>query len=143
MLQRHTTAYAALIRGEIAAVQKRSAEMVEAYRDAQKRHDSWFGRFLLGRAYVETGHFAEALAELEIAAKRHGETTDAFFTDHQTLRYLPPMYYWLGRAQEGLGAIGSARTRYEEYVKLRPEADPGDALMADARERLRRLSAAP
>jgi tetratricopeptide (TPR) repeat protein len=143
VLQRQTTAYAALIRGEIAAVQKRTGEMIDAYRDAQKRHDSWFSRFLLGRAYVETDHYVEALAELEIAAKRHGETTDAYFTDHQTLRYLPATYYWLGRAQEGLGALGTARTRYEEYIRLRQNADPGDALTADARERLRRLSAAP
>ena len=50
------------------------------------------------------GHSAEALAELEQCVKRRGEATDAFFSDMPTLRYLPTAYYYLARAQEGLGA---------------------------------------
>ena len=81
MLQRQTTAYAGLIRGEIALERGRLVEGIEAFRGADKRHDSWFSRFLLGKAYVEAGHFAEALAELELCMKRRGETTDVFFYD--------------------------------------------------------------
>ena len=97
-------------------------EAIEAFRDAQKRHDSWFSRFLLGKAYVEAGDFAEGLAELEICVKRRGETTDVFIYDMPTLRYLPPAYYWLGRAQEALGATPAARASYQRFLDLRPSA---------------------
>ena len=110
MLQRQTTAYARLISGEIAAASA-AASPTRSTRSAMRRQrrDSWFGRFLLGKAYVEADHFAEALAELELCVKRRGETTDVFFYDMPTLRYLPPAYYWLGRAQEGVGSKGEAQ----------------------------------
>jgi len=136
MLQRHTTAYARLISGEIAAERGRIPDAIDAFRDAQKRRDSWFGRFLLGKAYAEADHFAEALAELELCVKRRGETTDVFFYDAPTLRYLPPAYYWLGRAQEGVGSKVEARKSYERFLSLRADADPSDPLAADARRRL-------
>jgi tetratricopeptide (TPR) repeat protein len=136
MLQRQTTAYARLIRGQIAAKRGQFAEAVEAFRDAQKRHDSWFGRYLLGKLYVETNHFAEAIAELELSVKRRGETTDVFFYDMPTLRYLPTAYYWLARAQEGLGGKAEAQKNYELFLSLRQEADPADPLAVDARRRV-------
>jgi len=85
---------------------------------------------------VEADHFAEALAELESCVKRRGETTDVFFYDAPTLRYLPPAYYWLGRAQEGVGSKGEARKSYERFLSLRADADPSDPLAVDARRRL-------
>jgi len=136
MLQRQTTAYARLITGEVALQRGRVAEGIEALRDAQKRHDSWFSRFLLGKAYVEAGHYAEALAELDICLKRRGETTDVFFYDTPTLRYLPPLYYWLGRSKEGVGATAEARKLYEQFLSLRTDVDPPDPLAADARRRV-------
>jgi eukaryotic-like serine/threonine-protein kinase len=136
MLQRQTTAYAGLIRGEIALENGRLAEGIETIRAAQKRHDSWFSRFLLGKAYVEAGHYAEALAELDICLKRRGETTDVFFYDTPTLRYMPATFYWLGRAKEGLGSIAESKKVYEQFLQLRTEADPPDPLAADARRRV-------
>ena len=62
--------------------------------------------------------------------------TDVFFYDMPTLRYLPPMYYWLARAQEGVGATVAAKKFYEQFLSLRAEADPPDALAADARRRI-------
>ena len=140
LLQRGSTSYARLIAGEVALENGRFQEAIEAFRDAQKRSDSWFGRFLLGKAYVAAGgHFPEALAELELAAKRAGETTDVFIDDMSTLRYLPPAYYWLARAQEGSGVIAPARLNYERFLKLRTEADPPDPLATDATRRLQDL----
>ena len=136
MLQRQTTAYARLISGEIASEHGRAGEAIEAFRDAQKRQDSWFSRFLLGKAYVEAGHFAEAIAELELCVKRRGETTDVFFYDMPTLRYLPPVYYWLGRAQEGLNVTAETRKSYEQFLALRGDANPPDPLATDARKRM-------
>jgi tetratricopeptide (TPR) repeat protein len=136
MLQRHTTAYARLITGEIALARGRTGDAIDAFRDAQKRHDSWFGRFLLGKTYADAGHFPEALAELELCMKRRGETADVFFYDLPTLRYLPPAYYWYGRAQEGVGATTEARKAYQQFLDVRRDADPSDPLAADARRRL-------
>ena len=135
MLQRQTTAYAGLIRGEIAFKRGRVAEGIELFRNAQQRHNSWFSRFLLGKAYVETDHFAEGLTELELCIKRRGEAADAFFYDMPTLHYLPEAYYWLGRAHEGVGSITEARKAYDEFLKVRGDASPSDLLIADARKR--------
>jgi tetratricopeptide (TPR) repeat protein/predicted Ser/Thr protein kinase len=136
MLQTQTQSYARLIAGEIALQHGRTLEAVDAFRDGQKLLDSWISRFLLGRAYVEAGHYAEALTEFDICRKRSGEAADLFFADMTTLRYLPPLYYWLGRAQEGLGSKEAARTSYQEFLKLRADADPGAPLVADARKRM-------
>jgi len=135
MLQRQTTAYAGLIRGEIAFQRGQVAEAIELFRNAQQRHNSWFSRFLLGKAYVETGHFAEALTELELCIKRRGEAADVFFYDMPTLHYLPEAYYWLGRAHEGVGSISEARKAYDQFLGVRAEADTSDPLIADARKR--------
>jgi tetratricopeptide (TPR) repeat protein len=136
MLQRQTTAYAGLIRGEIALEHGRLAEAIETIREAQKRHNSWFSRFLLGKAYVEAGHFAEAVAELDLCLKRRGEITDVFLYDAPTLRYLPATYYWMARSQEGLGSAPEAKKLYEQFLSLRSDPDPPDPLAADARRRI-------
>ena len=138
MLQRHTTAYARLIAGEMAAERGLFADAIDAFQEAQNRQDSWFNRFLLGRTYVEAGHYAEALAELEVCVARRGETTDAFFFDMPTLRYLPPLYYWLGRAQQEVGVTAQARASYDRFLQLRAEGDD-DILVTDAQARRRAL----
>jgi serine/threonine protein kinase/tetratricopeptide (TPR) repeat protein len=135
MLQAETSAYADIINAQIAAHGDRYSDAITALRDSIKRHDTWFARFLLGRVYVETRHFPEAMAEFELALKRRGEATDPFFSDRPTLRNLPPLYYWLARAQEAVGA-SDARKNYDQYIKLRADADPIDPLVTDARARL-------
>jgi tetratricopeptide (TPR) repeat protein len=139
MLQTHTTAYAQLIRAELAAQGGRGAQAIELFRDSLRRRDTWFGRFLLGRVYAQAGHFPEAMAELDICAKRYGEAVDVFFYDTPSLRYLPPLYYWLGRSQEALRVANAPKT-YGRFLALRADADPPDPLVADARERLAALT---
>ncbi len=135
VLQAQTSAYARIVTAEIAARERRFAEAIEALRDSIKRHDTWFARYMLGRVYLDADHFPEAMAEFELALKRRGEATDAFFSDIPTLRYLPPLYYWLARSQEAVG-VAEARRNYEQYVALRSGADPADSLVHDARARL-------
>jgi tetratricopeptide (TPR) repeat protein len=135
MLQAETSAYADVINGQIAAHGERYADAITALRDSIKRHDTWLARLLLGRAYLETKNFSEAMTEFELALKRRGEATDTFFSDRPTLRNLPPLYYWLARAQEAVGA-SDARKNYEKYITLRVDADPIDPLVTDARARL-------
>ena len=88
MLQAQTSAYARILLAQIAAHEGHYSDAIEGLRDSIKRHDTWFARFLLGRVYLDAEHFAEAMAEFDLALKRRGEATDAFFFDRPTLRYL-------------------------------------------------------
>ena len=136
-----TSPFARLIEGEIALTRKRLNEAVESLREGQKRYDSWFAHFLLGRAYLQSDAFPEALSEFELCVKRKGEAMDVFFLDGSTIRYFPPAHYWLGRAQEGVGATDAARKSYDEFLALRAHADTSDPLVADARKRAGQLGA--
>ena len=138
MLQQHTTAYARIISAEIAVRDEHYGPAIELFRDSIRRRDTWMARFLLGRTYAEADHFAEAMAELELCVKRRGEAADAFFYDTPTLRYLPPVYYWLARAQLAMGVSDAARN-YQYYLTLRADASPPDPLVVDARRRLATL----
>jgi hypothetical protein len=60
---------------------------------------------------------------------------DVFFNDMPTLHYLPEVYYWLGRAQDGVGSKGEAQKSFEQFLNVRSEAKPPDPLMADPRKR--------
>jgi tetratricopeptide (TPR) repeat protein len=134
-LQPKSRAYAKIIEGEIALKQGRTIDAVEAFLAAQKLADVWLARFSLGVAYVEAGHYAEALPELQLAQKRRGEATAIFLDDIPSFRYLAPLPYWLARAQDGLGMKPAAATNYNAYLSLRANA-PKDPLAADARKRL-------
>jgi tetratricopeptide (TPR) repeat protein len=138
-IQPQTRSYAGLIEAEVLKKEGRLPDAVDAYREALGRHDSWLARYLLGVTYVEAGHHAEALAELELCAKRRGETTDLFIADTPTIRYLAPLHYWLARAQQELGVKASAQSNYQAYVDLRAGADPLDPLSRDASARLEAL----
>ena len=139
MLQSQTSSYGRLILGYTAFKQKRLRDALDAFRDAQKLHDSWFVHLMLGRVYLEANRFAEAVAEFEACVKRKGEASDVFFENLSSSRYLPPVYYWLGRAQESLGAAPAAKASYEQFLKLRSESDPADPLAADASQRVKKL----
>jgi len=138
MLQEQTTAYARIISAEIAVRHERYGDAIEMFRDSIKHRDTWMARFLLGRVYAEADHFAEAMAELELCVNRRGEAADVFFYDTPTLRYLPPVYYWLARAQLAMGAKDAA-ANYEKFLALRADAVPPDPLAADAKRRLATL----
>lgn len=69
---------------------------------AQQIANSWPDRFLLGRAYLEAKSFAEAHSEFDACLKRRGEATAIWLDDVPSYRNFPPVYYYLGRAQEGL-----------------------------------------
>jgi tetratricopeptide (TPR) repeat protein/predicted Ser/Thr protein kinase len=135
-LQQQARAMSLMIAGDFALKQRRLPNAVDAYREARKLHDSWIVHLLLGKAYVEASHFPEAVAELDAADNRKGEAADLFDSNTSSLRYLPPLYYWLGRAQEGLGATDAARKNYERYVAVRQNADSADQLLVDVRKRL-------
>jgi tetratricopeptide (TPR) repeat protein len=139
-LQRRSRAYGAIIEGEIARAANRFGDAKDAFERAQKLADLWLGRFLLGVTYVDSAQYASAQAELGLADKRRGEATAVLLDDVPSFRYLAPLPYWLGRAQEGINkASPAAAENYRKFLTLRPD-DSRDPLVADARKRLAALS---
>jgi hypothetical protein len=128
-------AFAKALEGEIARRERRTVDAVEAFKASQKLTDLWLARFWLGITYVEAGHHAEGLAELELCQKRRGEATALFLDDVPTFRYLAPLSYWLARAQQGAGQTESALANYKQFVAARSQAT-SDPLVADATKRI-------
>ncbi|MGA7696435.1 MAG: protein kinase [Candidatus Sulfotelmatobacter sp.] len=132
-------AYGKLIEAEVQMKKKDYRSAVRTFQDAQKIADTWLGRFGLGRAYLEAGAFTDADTEFDACVKRRGEATAVFLDDEPSWHYFAPVYYYLGRAREGLGSPGAAEA-YQNYLKAR-EKSANDALAADAKKRLRSLEA--
>jgi serine/threonine protein kinase/tetratricopeptide (TPR) repeat protein len=139
-LEPQSRAYARIIDGEIALGEDRTVDALEAFRGAQELADPWLVHLDLGVFYAKAGRFAEALFEFETCEKRKGEATALFLDDVPTFRSLATVPYWLGRVQDGLGMTKAASDSYARFLALR-DADTPDPLVAEVRERQRRLSA--
>jgi tetratricopeptide (TPR) repeat protein/tRNA A-37 threonylcarbamoyl transferase component Bud32 len=134
-LEPQSRAYGKILDGRSALKARRLVEAVDAFTAAQKLADLWMARFDLGVAYVEAGHFAEGLAELERCQKRRGEATAIFLDEVPTFRYLATLPYWLARAQDGVGQKAAATAGFDAFLRLR-SAISNDPLVVDARRRL-------
>ena len=129
--------YAMLIAAQAELDSGRPQKAVVVVDEAQKLLDTWLGRFLLGRAYLEAGAYTEAHSEFERCLERRGEAVALFLDDVPTYRYLPPLHYYLGRALEGLGSPAAADS-YDSFLEIKEKGD-GGPLVADARRRLEAL----
>jgi tetratricopeptide (TPR) repeat protein/tRNA A-37 threonylcarbamoyl transferase component Bud32 len=127
-------AYARLVEGEIDLRQGHLPEAIKKFHEAQIQVDTWVGHVALGRAYLAAGQFTEAYSEFESCLKRSGEAASVFLDDLPTMRRLPQVYYYLGRAQEGL-KIGAAKESYKKFLEIKILAG-GDPLVEDAKRRL-------
>ena len=125
--------YGALLEGELALKKKQIKDAIDAFQKAQKISNTWLGHFYLGKAYLQNGSFTEADSEFEACLKRRGEASAVFLDDVPTFRLMPPVYYYLGRAQEGLKSPAAAES-YRTFLKSQPEGT--SELVADARRRL-------
>jgi hypothetical protein len=96
--------------------------------------DTWIGRFELGRTYLEAGAFTEADAEFDRCLKRRGEAIELFDDNVPTYEYFPPVYYYEGRAREGMKSAGFAEF-YRSYLGIRGQSSD-DPLAVDIRRRL-------
>lgn len=130
--------YGKLLEGEVALRRHDTKQAIALFEAAQNLTDSWLGHFDLGRAYLEAGLYAEADSEFESCLKRRGEVTAVFLDDVPTFRYLPPVYYYLGRVQEGLKSP-AASDSYRKLLSLKDKNDH-DPLVTDARRRLADLT---
>jgi eukaryotic-like serine/threonine-protein kinase len=137
-LQPGSRAYGKMLAGELLLRQNRPVDAIETLVASTKLADLWLARFDLGVAYVETGHFAEAIAEFEACQKRRGEATAVLLDDLPSFHHLATLPYWLARAQQGLGLKPAALENYKAYLAIRSNARR-DPLAADAGKRIAAL----
>jgi serine/threonine protein kinase/tetratricopeptide (TPR) repeat protein len=132
-------AYSKLLGGYLSLKRGDAANALKLFDEAQGLVDTWLGRFALGRAYLEAGAFTEAYSEFEKCEKRKGEAMSVFLNDLPTFCCLDSFYYYVGRALEGQGKSAAAKESYQKFLDIKVKADEGQALVADARKRLRAL----
>ena len=130
--------YAKLLEGELMLLKDDTHSALNLFQEAQALLDTWLSQYALGRAYLDAGAYTEAHEAFELCLKRQGEATSIFFDDLPSYRYLPPVYYYLGRAQEGLKMPGSMES-YKAFLSIKEKGE-GGPLIEDARRRLHKLS---
>jgi len=92
------------------------------------------GHFDMGLAYLAASAYTEASSEFDVCLKRRGEATSVFLDDVPSYHLLPTVYYYLGRAREGLNSPGAAES-YKMFLSIK-ENGAGDPLVADAQRRI-------
>ena len=127
--------YAKLIGGEMSRARGDIGNAVNLFHEAKDSIDTWIGHFFLGLAYMDAEDYTAAYSEFETCLKRGGEAASVFFNDIPSYRYLSPVYYYLGRAQEGLGS-GAASESYNKFLKVKEKDDGSDSMVKDARRRV-------
>ena len=94
---------------------------------------NFFAHYLLARAYLESGRLGEAVAEFERTLSRYDAD-----------RALNPTWavkanYLLGLAYEKSGWNKKAIEKYEEFLDIWKDADPGIEEVEDAKKRIENL----
>jgi eukaryotic-like serine/threonine-protein kinase len=133
-LSSESQAYGKIVEGLIALKKKDTNEAIRQMTAANNLLDTWIGRFDLGRAYLDAGAFPEADSEFDQCMKRRGEAIELFDDNVPTYAYFPPVYYYQGRAREGMKSEGFADF-YKTYLGIRRQSQD-DPLAADIRRRL-------
>ena len=133
-VQAEPQAYAKIIEGDAALSKGDARQAIKALTEANNLLDTWIGRFELGRAYLQAGLFVESDAEFEKCIKRRGEALEILLNNVPAYGYFPPVYYYQGRAREGMNSPGS-RDSYRTYLSIREKAGE-DPLLPEIRRRL-------
>jgi tetratricopeptide (TPR) repeat protein len=133
-LENEPQIYAKLIAGEAQLKRGNAHDALNSFQEAQKLADTWLGHFDMGLAYLAASAFPEASSEFDVCLKRRGEATSVFLDDVPSYHLLPPVYYYQGRAREGLNSPGAAES-YKTFLALK-EKGAGDPLVADAQRRV-------
>jgi tetratricopeptide (TPR) repeat protein/predicted Ser/Thr protein kinase len=133
-LQTEPQVYAKLIAGEAQLKKGNARDALNTFQEAQRLADTWLGHFDLGRAYLDAGAFTEASSEFDVCLKRRGEATSVFLDDVPSYHVLPAVYYYQGRAREGLNSPGAVES-YKAFLAIK-EKGAGDPLVADAQRRI-------
>ena len=133
-LSNESQAYGKIIEGLIALKKKDRNEAIRQIKAANTLLDTWIGHLDLGRVYLDAGAFTQADSEFDECTKRHGEAIELFDDNVPTYAYFPPVYYYQGRAREGMKSDGFADF-YRKYLAIRGQSSD-DPLVIDIRHRL-------
>jgi tetratricopeptide (TPR) repeat protein len=125
--------YGKLLEGKIALDRANAKKAVLTLKDAGQKADTWIGHLLLGRSFLEAGMYPEASSEIETCLKRRGEASALYLDDLPTFRLLPPIYYYMGRAQEALKSPAASET-YRSFLAIQGKGT--SQLVADAQKRV-------
>jgi len=136
-LENEPRAYAKIIEGEMSLKDGNIQQAIALFEESQKLLDTWLVHFSLGKAFLEAEAYAQAHQEFELCFKRRGESTSVFFTDVPSYYYFPPVYYYLGRASEGLGSPAAADS-YQKFLQIKLKGDD-DWMVEEARRRFKAL----
>jgi len=131
--QAEARAYAKILEGDALLKAGNARQAIGLLTEANGLLDSWIGHFDLGRAYLEAGMFAQADSEFDRCLSRRGEALALFIDEEPTYGYLPPVYYYQGRAREGMKTERFAES-YREYLKIRGNSKE-DPLVPEAERR--------
>jgi len=126
--------YANIIYGDAELKRGHAAPAIDRFRAALNISDAWLAHLERARAYVAAGAYAQADSDLELCLERRGEATAVYLDDNPSYHFLPPVYYYLGRAQEGLRSAAAAES-YKSFLSIKESGDE-KGLVADARRRL-------
>ena len=129
-------AYSKLIEGDIQLSKDDFEGAIRLYMEAQNLLSTWHVRFALGKAYLKNERYSQAVSEFGACLERRGEAVVMFLNDMPTSRYLPQIYYYMGRALEGMGNA-SASESYREFLEIKEKGE-ADWMVEDARRRLSR-----
>jgi tetratricopeptide (TPR) repeat protein/tRNA A-37 threonylcarbamoyl transferase component Bud32 len=133
-IQTEPQAHAKILEGNVFLKNGDPRQAIKLLTEANGLLDTWIGHFDLGRAYLDAGQFAQADSEFDRCIKRRGEALSLFIDEEPTYAYLPPVYYYQGRAREGLKTDGFAES-YREYLNIRGPSKE-DPLLSDIRRRV-------
>jgi len=117
-LQVEPRSYGRIIEGEIARRRGDTRTAIKSATEALQLLDTWVGHFMLGRANLDAGAFVQADAEFDRCIRRRGEALALFLDEEPTAGFLPTVYFYQGRARDGMGAGGSAES-YQAYLSIR------------------------
>ena len=127
-------ALAKQVEGELLLQRGKPQEAMVVFQEAIKLADTPMAHFRLARASLDAKHYAEAYTELRKCIERRGEVANAS-DDVTGLRYIPLFFYYLAKAQEGLGSSEAAAS-YRQFLGLLHEPDPDDPYVVDARKHI-------
>jgi tetratricopeptide (TPR) repeat protein/tRNA A-37 threonylcarbamoyl transferase component Bud32 len=126
-----------IIEGLIALKSGQPREAIRILTEANGMLDTWFGRFDLGRAYLDAGAFPQADSEFERCIARRGEAL-SLMDEGPTYSYFPFVYYYQGRVREGIGTAGFVDS-YREFLRIRADSNE-DPLLKDVQERILKVN---
>jgi eukaryotic-like serine/threonine-protein kinase len=113
--------YARLLEAESALASHDAEKAIALASEANKSLNTWVGKFILARAYIEAKSFAEADSELEACIRRKGEALE-MMDDGPTFGMFPAVYYYQGVIRQGLKSAGYADS-YRAFLDIRGSAN--------------------